>query len=126
MKLSLKSRISLNFVLLSAVLLATVDVLSYRSGSKSLEADAMSERLSKAVETEAGLDAWIAERMSDIGEISGHADVVDKTVRLIAAPPASPEARSMFRRSPRRTSRTRTLRECSWFQFHGAVCHGAG
>jgi PAS domain S-box-containing protein len=94
MKLSLKSRISLNFVLLSAVLLATVDVLSYRSGSKSLEADAMSERLSKAVETEAGLDAWIAERMSDIGEISGHADVVDKTVRLIAAPPASPEARS--------------------------------
>jgi PAS domain S-box-containing protein len=94
MKLGLTSRIALSFVLLSATLLATVGVLSYRSGSKSLEADAMSETLSKAVETEAGLNAWISERLSDIGEIAGQADVVEKAARLIAAPPGSAEARS--------------------------------
>ena len=94
MKLSLTSRIILSFLLLSAALLATVGVLSYRSGSKSLQADAMAEMLAKAIEKEAALDAWIAERLSDIREISGEADVVEKAARLIAAVPASQEARA--------------------------------
>jgi len=94
MKLSLTSRIILSFVLLSAVLLTTVGVFSYRRGSKSLQADAMSEMLAKAIEKEAALDAWIAERLSDIREIAGHADVVEKAANLIAAAPASQEARS--------------------------------
>ena len=60
MKLRLTSRIVLFFLLLAAVLLASVGVLSYRSGSESLKAAAISEMVGLAAEKEAALDRWIA------------------------------------------------------------------
>jgi CheY-like chemotaxis protein len=74
MKLRLTSRIVLFFVLLAAVLLATVGVLSYRSGSESLKAATISEMLATAVEKEATLNAWIEERLDDIGQIANQTD----------------------------------------------------
>jgi len=60
MKLRLTSRIVLFFVLLAAALLSTVGVLSYRSGSESLKAAAVSEMLARAIEKEAAVDTWIS------------------------------------------------------------------
>ena len=94
MKLRLTTRIVLYFVLLTAVLLTIVGVLSYRRGSESLKAAAISEMLAAADEKEAALDTWIEERLNDIVQISGPPDVGEKAATLIAAPPASEAARS--------------------------------
>jgi PAS domain S-box-containing protein len=94
MKLRLTSRIVLYFVLLATVVLAVVGVLSYRSGNESLKAAAISEMLAAAIEKEAALDTWIEERLDDIVQISSPADVAEKAANLVAAAPASEEARS--------------------------------
>ena len=94
MKLRLTTRIVLFFVFLSAVLLTSVGVLAYRSGNESLKAAAILEMLAAAVEKEAALDTWIEERLDDIVQISGPADVAEKAATLLAAPPASEAARS--------------------------------
>jgi len=94
MKLRLTSRIVLYFVLLATVVLAVVGVLSYRSGNESLKAAAISEMLAAAIEKEAALDTWIEERLVDIVQISSPADVAEKAANLVAAAPASEEARS--------------------------------
>jgi PAS domain-containing protein len=94
MKLRLTTRIVLFFVFLAAVLLASVGVLAYRSGNESLRAAAISEMLAAAVEKEAALDTWIEERLDDIAQVSGPADVAEKAATLLAAPPASEAARS--------------------------------
>ena len=94
MKLPLTSRIVLLFTCLAAVLLVTVGLLSYRSASKSLKAAALSEMLTAAVEKDAALDTWFEERLSDIAQIAGPADVAEKAASLIAAAPGSPAARS--------------------------------
>jgi len=94
MKLRLTSRISLFFVLLVAVLLATVGALSYRSGSESLKTAVISEMLAISVEKEAALNAWIEERLDDIGQLASQTDVVQKAANLIAAAPGSEQARA--------------------------------
>jgi PAS domain-containing protein len=94
MKLRLTSRISLSFVFLAAVLLATVGALSYHSGSESLKAAAISEMLAIAVEKEAALNAWIEERLDNIGQLAFQTDVVQKADDLIVAAPGSEQARS--------------------------------
>ena len=96
MKLRLTSRIVLFFVLLAAVLLATVGVLSYRSGSESLKAAAVSEMLATAIEKEAALDTWFDERLDDLGQIAKDSDLPQAAATLIAAAPASEEARSAY------------------------------
>jgi signal transduction histidine kinase/DNA-binding response OmpR family regulator len=95
MKLRLTSRIVLSFVLLSTVLLATVGVLSYRSGSESLKAAAISEMLATAAEKEAALNAWIEERLNDIGQIAIDPACVEEVTSLVAAAPGSGQARSV-------------------------------
>ena len=94
MKLRLTSRIVLFFVLLAAVLLATVGVLSYRSGSESLKADAVSEMLTIAVEKEAALNTWIEERLADLRQIANQTDVVNKAANLIGSAAGSEQTRS--------------------------------
>jgi hypothetical protein len=71
---------------LAAVVLATVGVLSYRSGKESLKADAVSELLTIAVEKEAALNAWIEERRTDLRQIA--------IQTAVAATPGSDQARS--------------------------------
>src|ERR1041384_470 len=93
-KLGLTSRIVLFFVVLATLLLAIVGVLSDRSGSESLKAAAVSDMLGNAIEKEAALDTWIRERLADARQIANQSDLVEKAAKLIAAAPASDEARS--------------------------------
>ncbi|HEX7518147.1 MAG TPA: response regulator [Chthoniobacterales bacterium] len=94
MKLRLTSRIVLIFVVFVAVLLAVVGVLSYRSGSESLKAAAISEMRAVAIEKEAAFDTWIEERLAGLAQIATDADLVEKATILMAAVPASEEARA--------------------------------
>ena len=94
MKLRLTSRIVLIFVVFVAVLLAVVGVLSYRSGSETLKAAAISEMRAVAIEKEAALDTWIEERLADLAQIATDADLVERAAILMAAVPASEEARA--------------------------------
>jgi signal transduction histidine kinase/DNA-binding response OmpR family regulator len=93
MKLRLTSRIVLFIVLLAAVLLATVGALSYRSGSESLKAEAVSEMLTIAVEKEVALNSWMDERLGDLRQITNQPEVVENATNLIAAPSGSEQAR---------------------------------
>src|ERR1700722_11038272 len=95
MKLRLTSRIVLSFVLLATVLLATVGVLSYRSGSESLKTAAISEMLATAGEKEAALNAWIEERLDDMEQTATDPACVEEVTSLVAAAPGSGEARSV-------------------------------
>ena len=95
-KLSLTSRIVLFFVLVAAVLLASVGALSYRSGSESLKAAAKSELLATVIEKEAALDTWFDERLDDLAQIGKDPDLPEAAAALIAAAPASKEARSAY------------------------------
>jgi signal transduction histidine kinase/DNA-binding response OmpR family regulator len=94
MKLRLTSRIVLFIVLLSAGLLATVEVLSYRSGSESLKAEAVSEMLTIAVEKEVALNVWIEARLADLRQIANQPVAAENAANLVAAPPGSEQARS--------------------------------
>ena len=96
MKLSLTSRIVLFFVLVAAVLLTSVGALSYRSGSESLKAAAKSELLATVIEKEAALDTWFDERLDDLAQIGKDPDLPEAAAALIAAAPASKEARSAY------------------------------
>jgi two-component system, sensor histidine kinase and response regulator len=92
MTLRLTSRIVLIFLILATALLTTVGGLSYRSGSESLKAAAISEMRAVAIEKEAALDVWIEERFADLAQIATDADLVARTALLMAAAPASEEA----------------------------------
>jgi PAS domain S-box-containing protein len=94
MTLRLTSRIVLIFVFFAAALVVTIGVFAYRSGSESLEAAAVSEMLALATEKEAALDTWIEERLGDLRQLATERDLVEKTATLVAAAPASRDARS--------------------------------
>ena len=93
MKLRLTARIVLYFVLLAAVLLTTVGLLAYRSGSEDLKKAAVAEVLGKAIEKEAVLTAWIDERLADLRQLSSHAALAERTASLHATTPGTDEAR---------------------------------
>jgi PAS domain S-box-containing protein len=92
MMLRLPLRIVLFFVLLSAAVLIVVGVLSYRSGSESLKTAATSEMLAVAIEKEAALDAWLDERLADIGLLSLEPDIVAKAAKFSATASGSADA----------------------------------
>jgi signal transduction histidine kinase/CheY-like chemotaxis protein len=93
MKLRLTSRIILIFMLFAAVLLAVVGALSYRDGSESLKAAAISEMLAVAIEKEAALDIWFEERMGDLDELANAADLQKEIGDLTTAGGDSSEAK---------------------------------
>ncbi|MFA5907777.1 MAG: response regulator [Vicinamibacterales bacterium] len=95
MALGITSRIVVIFLLFAATLLTVVGVLSYRSGSASLESAAVGEVLSLAIEKEAALDAAINERLNDLGQLAAGGDLVTRVASLAAAMPLSGEARSI-------------------------------
>ncbi len=95
MTLRLTSRIVLSFVLFAAALVATVTVVAYRRGSADLEAAAASEVLAVANEKGMALAAWIDARLRDVNELTTAVDLTERVGLLVAATPASTEARSL-------------------------------
>lgn len=89
MALRLTSRIVLLFVAVAAVLVATVGTLAYRSGRASLEAAALSELVTSAIEKQAALETWVEERLGNLRQLGREPDLVAKAAALVAAASAS-------------------------------------
>jgi two-component system sensor histidine kinase/response regulator len=96
MKLRLTLRIVLIFVVVVAALLTTVGVLSYRSGSETLKAAAISKMQAVAIEKEAAVVGWMDSSLSDFEHLASDLDLTERTSLLIAADPASEERPSIY------------------------------
>jgi len=123
MTLGLTSRIVLSFVLFAGALLTLAGVLSYRSGSASLETAVATEVLSLAVEKEAALAAAIDERLDDVERISASADLVERVQALTTAARASRKMRALILQelAPNTSGARATFVEMSVIEPHGGI-----
>src|SRR5262249_51501287 len=78
-------KLTLVFALFAAVLVASVGVLSYRSGRAALQAATISELLATITEKHAALDSWVEERRTGIMALAGVPGLVDDVTAFIAA-----------------------------------------
>ena len=93
MRIGVTLRITLVFVLLAASLQIILGVLSYRSGRDALEAAAVSELLSSALEKEAQINKLAARWESGILAIAGSASLLGMLEkRQQGAPPGAADA----------------------------------
>jgi len=81
-------------VLLASVLLTTVGLIAYRSGSRSLEQAAISEVVSSGIEKEGAVNSWLDERLTDVQQNAIRTDLVEKAADLVGTAPETAESRS--------------------------------
>ena len=95
MKLSLGivSRLTLVFVLFAAGLLAGVSTLAYLSGQTGLQQATTSELLATAIEKQAALGKWIADRQSNLGLVAADIQGDGLVTQMERAAPNSSDAR---------------------------------
>ena len=91
-KLGITFKLTLIFVLFAGALLAGVSLPAYNSGRTSLETAAYSELLATAIEKQAALNTWVADRQQSIGGIANQAPLGQMVAALLAAAPGSQEA----------------------------------
>jgi len=99
--MTLTTRIVVVLVLLAAVVLAGVSVLSYRSGRAALETAVISELLSASVTKASEIDAWFGTRVADVETVARSPVILDAVGPLLAAAPASAQAREAHDRIAR-------------------------
>ncbi len=95
MKLRLTFRIVLIFVIVVAALLVAVGMLSYRSGSETLQAATISRMQAVAIEKEAAVVAWMDQCLGDLEQVASELDLTERASLLLAAAPQSDEASSL-------------------------------
>jgi PAS domain S-box-containing protein len=83
--LGIATRLTLVFVIFAAVLVAGVGVLAFENGRTSLQAAAVSELLSTAIEKQAALDAWMAQGQDTLVNIA-RSPHLQAEVAAVAAP----------------------------------------
>ncbi len=88
-RLRLTPKLILSHVLFATVLLVVVSLLAYNSGRAALQAATVSDLFSIATEKEAALNNWIAERQSDIIEITTLPDMLTNLAALFDASPGA-------------------------------------
>ncbi len=88
----LTTKITVIFVLFAALLLGGIGVLSYRSGRDALQAATVSELLERALEKEAALESWLADRQQEAATIAALPPLRELVDRLVNAGPDSPAA----------------------------------
>ena len=72
-KLGITFKLTLIFILFAGVLLVGLSILTYTSGRTSLQAATYSELLTTALEKQAALNSWVADRQDSIGNIANQA-----------------------------------------------------
>ncbi len=92
-RLGIRLKLTLVFVLFAAVLLVGVSILSFENARSALQAATVSELLSTAIEKEAALNSWIADRAADILTITAYTHFQDKVAELIIT--SEPTARKV-------------------------------
>jgi PAS domain S-box-containing protein len=96
MKLRLTFRIVLIFVVVVAALLTTVGVLSYRSGSETLKAAAISKLQAVAIEKEAAVLSWMDRSLSNFERLASDVDLAEQSSLLVAAASGSEERLAIY------------------------------
>jgi two-component system sensor histidine kinase/response regulator len=106
-QMGLTLRIALIFVLFATILLAGLGGLSFSSGRASLQAAAISELLSSAIEKESQLDKWVDERVTNL-EILAKSPYLMNDMSIIANADTQPAAREQARDTAIKLLKTRT------------------
>jgi PAS domain S-box-containing protein len=91
-RLGLAAKVSLAFALFAAVLLAAVSGYSYVQGRAALHGATVSALLWTALEKEAALTRWIADRQRDLQALADSPHLVETIVRLRSGGAAAGEA----------------------------------
>ncbi len=91
-RLGITPKLTLVFVLFAGAVLSGLNIPAYYSGRAALEAATLSELLTTAIEKQAALDAWIADRQHSIGDISSQVHLRETVTALIVAPSGSIDA----------------------------------
>jgi hypothetical protein len=85
LRLGLTSKMALVFALFASVLVSGVGVLAYTRGRAALEAAAIVELRSTAIEKQTALENWIDKRRLDIALLAGSPHVLDSLAVFTAA-----------------------------------------
>lgn len=83
LRLGIRTKLTLIFILFAVLLLVSVGLLSYRSGRLTLQAAITSDLLSTAIEKQSALNAWISEAQADITAVATSPHLVD-TLEILA------------------------------------------
>ncbi len=91
-RLGITSKLSLVFVLFAGLVLAGLSIPTYNNGRAALEAATVSELLTTALEKQAALNAWVADRQHGIGDIVNQTHLRETASALMSAAPGSLDA----------------------------------
>ena len=101
LRLGIMPKLMLVFVLFAIALVMIIGALSYWSGRAALEAAAISDLSSEAIQKQAALTAWVEERRSDINALSQSPQTIDHASALTGNPAQSQAARDRLVRELR-------------------------
>ena len=93
-KLGITPKLTLIFILFAGAVLIGLGIPAYNNGRAALEAATVSELLSTALEKQAALDNWVADRQQSIGDIANQANLRESVTALMAAAPGSSDGGS--------------------------------
>jgi PAS domain S-box-containing protein len=91
-KFGITSKLTLIFVLFAGAVLVGFSIPAYNNGRSALEAATVSELLTTALEKQAALNTWVADRQHSIGDIANQAHLRENTAALLTAAPGSSDA----------------------------------
>ena len=91
-KLGITLKLTLIFILFAGAVLVGLGIPAYNNGRAALEAATVSELLTTAIEKQAALNNWVADRQNSIGDIANQAHLREAVKVLIAAAPGSSDA----------------------------------
>ena len=93
-RLGIATKLTLIFVLIILAVLAGLGIPAYTSARAALTTATYSELLTTALEKQAALNSWVAERQQNITDIANQASIIESVTAILAEVPGSSEAAS--------------------------------
>jgi hypothetical protein len=93
LQLNITPKLTLIFVLFAVLVLVVISTPAYTSGRASLEAAAVSELLSTAIEKQAALNTWIMDTQTHATSLSASPSLQERTADLLAARASGDQAK---------------------------------
>ena len=91
-RVGITPKLTLVFVLFAGAVLVGLSIPAYNNGRAALEAATVSELLTTAIEKQAALGAWIADRLHNMGDIASQPHLRETITALSVAPSGSSDA----------------------------------
>jgi HAMP domain-containing protein len=93
-RMGIATKLTLIFVLVILAVLAGLGIPAYTNARAALTTATYSELLTTALEKQAGLNSWVAERQQDITDIANQASLLKSVTAILRVVPGSSEAAS--------------------------------